>query len=100
MFKKFLAQTTVTLETLNPFGTATFTSIVQNIISYLTVLAIPVVTLMILIGGFQILTSQGDEEKFKSGKKTIWYAVLGYAAIWASKGIISIVTDLLGAKTQ
>lgn len=99
MFKKLLAQT-VSLKDLDPFADKGFSDIVNSIVGYLTVLAIPVVTLMILIGGFQILTSQGDEEKFKSGKKTIWYAVLGYAAIWASKGIIAIVTDLLGAKTS
>ncbi len=50
---------------------------------------------MILIGAFQMLFSAGDPDKFQTGKKTILYTVIGYAIIFLSSVIISVVQNLL-----
>lgn len=57
--------------------------------------SIPIVAIMVLIGGFQILTAGGDPEKFKTGRKTIMYAVIGFAVIFVARGVVSIIQSLL-----
>ena len=37
----------------------------------------------------------GEPEKFATGRKTILYAVLGYAIIWIGRGIAIIIENLL-----
>lgn len=79
----------------NPVGCPDFRCVAQQIIGSLVTLAIPVVAVMVLIGGFYILTAGGDPEKFKTGKKTILYAVIGYAVILLAEGVVLIVDSLL-----
>jgi hypothetical protein len=42
---------------------------------------------MVLIGGFQMITSAGNPEKFKSGRNTILDAVAGFAVVLLAKGV-------------
>jgi exosome complex RNA-binding protein Rrp42 (RNase PH superfamily) len=72
--------------------------IIQNIISKLAQLAIPIVVIMVLIGGFQIMTAGGNEEKVKQGRLTIWWAVIGYVIILLANGLVLIIKSVLGAK--
>ena len=58
-------------------------------------IAPPIVGIMIIIGALQILTAAGDEEKFKTGKKTVLYAVIGYAIILLASGISFIIQEIL-----
>lgn len=91
--KVFAQAQTITFE--NPLSCDDFGCIVSEFISALTMLVIPVLTIMVFIGGFQILFSGGDEEKIKTGKKTLQYAVLGYIIILLAAGIDSIITSIL-----
>ncbi len=85
----------VTLD--NPAGSDTIEGLVHNITSALVIIATPIVAIMILIGAFQILFAAGDPEKFKRGKKTILYTVIGYAIILVASGITSIINNVLSA---
>lgn len=80
---------------VNPVGCGTFGCVADNIIDSLLGLAIPIVAIMVLIGGFQIMTAGGDIEKLKTGKHTVLYAVLGYAVILIAKGVSLIMRSLL-----
>lgn len=80
----------------NPIGCDNFGCIEDNIITSLLTLSIPIVVIMILIGGFQIMTAGGDMEKLKTGKKTILYTIIGYAVILVAKGVSLILRSLLG----
>lgn len=80
---------------LNPLGTASFADIVQKIINALFTLSIPICSIMVLIGGYYILTSAGDEEKLKLGRKTITYAAIGFAVILLASGVVSLIRDIL-----
>jgi hypothetical protein len=81
----------------NPLGddTNTLGDILSKIIDKLQILAIPIVAIMVLIGGFQILFAAGDPEKFNKGKKTILYSVIGYAIILLANGIDDLIRDIL-----
>jgi hypothetical protein len=57
---------------------------------------IPVVSvLFIIIGGFQIITAAGNEERYIKAKRTILWAVLGLVVAFLSFSIISVVQNLL-----
>ena len=71
----------------NPIGCGTFGCVVTNVINFLITIAIPLCAIMVLIGGFQMITSAGNPEKFKSGRNTILYAVAGFAVVLLAKGV-------------
>ena len=83
----------VTIE--NPVGFSTFGGVADQIISSLLLISVPIVAIMVLIGGFQILTAGGDPEKYKIGKKTVLYAVIGYAVVLVANGVRLILKSLL-----
>ena len=82
----------------NPLRTTSFVDLVNRLIGYLMLLASPIVAIMVIYGGFQILTAAGDPEKFKNGRQTILYAVIGFAVILLAKAIIAILKQLLGVE--
>jgi hypothetical protein len=84
------------LEIQNPLGCNNATECVQGILNGLIKLAAPVVAVMILVGGFQIMASSGNEEKLKSGKNTIIYAVVGFAIILLASGVTAVIRDAIG----
>ena len=71
--------------------------LLTNITNFLFLVVAPLAGLMILWAAFQILTASGDPAKFDTGKKTIVYALIGLGVVILSKGIVAIITDLLGA---
>ena len=81
----------------NPIDTTSFTVLLERIIGYLIVIGAPILALMVLYGGFMILTAGGNPEKFKTGKDVILYAVIGYVIILVSWGVIYIIGEILGA---
>ena len=82
----------------NPLSCENLGCIVEKIISELVKLAIPIVVIMVLIGGFQIMTAGGNEEKVKQGRSTIWWAVIGYVVILLANGLVLVIKSILGAK--
>jgi len=81
----------------NPLGQGTtFITIINNVLNYLIYISVPILALMILIGGFQILTARDNPEKIGSGRKTIMYAVIGFAIVLISKGVALILLKIIG----
>ena len=50
--------------------------------------------LFIIIGGIQILTAYGNEEKIGNAKKTITYAIVGLLIAILSYAIVSIISGI------
>ncbi len=72
-------------------------ALLNNITDFLLLVVAPLAGLMILWAAFQILTASGDPAKFATGRRTIVYALIGLGVVILSKGIVAIITDLLGA---
>ena len=82
----------------NPLGeTETIPQLLEQIVRFLRDIASPIVAIVVIYGAFQILFAAGDPEKFATGKKTILYAVVGYAIIWIGWGIAKIIEDFIGS---
>ena len=86
-----------TCSTADPAGGGALSCILNDIIDKLIILAVPIVTILVIYGAFQILTSAGNPERVKSGSKTLMYTAIGFAIILISKGVAMILRDVLGA---
>jgi hypothetical protein len=88
--------TIINLGDLNPFGDCTTLECVLGpIFNILFYVSIPVCSIIVLWGGFQILTAGGDAEKVKTGGKTILYAAIGFVVVLLSNGVVSIITSVV-----
>ncbi len=80
---------------LNPLGTSSIIQIINNVLNYLIYVSVPILAIMILVGGFQILTARGEPAKITSGKQTITYAVIGFIIILVSKGVALLLLTIM-----
>lgn len=78
----------------NPLSCNDLNCVFIKIIDGLLKIAIPLVAIMVLYAGFQMLTAGGDEKKYSNGKQTLKYAVIGFAIILISKGVTNIIIDI------
>ena len=83
-----------TVRIINPLSCGDVECIGEAIINGLFIIAIPLVSIMVLWGGFQILTAGGDPTKFTNGKKTLIYAVVGFAVVLVAQGVVFIIKEL------
>ncbi len=58
-------------------------------------IAFAIAVLFVIYGGYQYITSGGNEEQATKGKKTLIYAVIGIVVIILSFVIISVITNLV-----
>lgn len=80
----------------NPLKAGTIPEILNAIAGFLYTLALAVVTIMVLWGGFQILTAAGNPEGIDRGKRTLLWAVIGTVVILIAGGIADLIADILG----
>ena len=88
----------ISIDLPKPIACEDFQCVLAKVIEKLTLFAVPLVTLMALIGGFQFMTAGGDPKKVEQGKHTLWYAAVGYAVIFMANGLILIIKDVLGGE--
>lgn len=82
------------IEIKSPF-TGTIIDVLNRIIGFLFAVGIPITVIMILFGAFQMLTAGAKPEQFKKGGATLMYAVIGLIILLLSRGIISLVQQLI-----
>lgn len=82
----------------NPLKFGTIPEILNAVAGFLYALALAVVTITVLWGGFQILTAAGRPEQIDRGKKTLLWAVIGTVVILIAGGIADLTADILGGK--
>jgi len=72
---------------------AGFKRIVTNVINVLSVVVGAVAVIMIIIGGFRYVISNGDSNSTKGAKDTILYAIIGLVVVLFSQIIVAFVLD-------
>jgi hypothetical protein len=70
---------------------AAITNVIVALLSLITLVAVAYV----LYAGFQILTAGGDEEKVKTGRKTIVNVLIGIVIMWLAYWIVTLVLNAL-----
>jgi len=85
-------------EICNPLGVDTFTELLAKILKWFTIVSAPIAAIMIIVGGFQYITSSGDQSKVKKAKDTITWAVVGWVIILLAWSIVLVIKNFLGIK--
>lgn len=84
-----------------PCTYADLVKLVQNVVSFaLTYIAIPIVSIIIVVGGIRMAISAGDEAKFKAGRKMITGAAVGLVITFGAWLLINTVLSFLKLPTQ
>ncbi|MBU3964450.1 hypothetical protein KKE85_01520 [Patescibacteria group bacterium] len=87
------AQITIT-NPLTP-GNIDFDEMLIRVLGWVFGFALVIGVLMVIIGGYMMIVSSGDPERFSTGRKTVVYALSGVAIVTVSRGIIALVGQIL-----
>lgn len=75
-------------------GATGLVCVVEKLADFLLIIGAPLVAIMVLVGGFYMVTSGGDPEKFTTGRKTILYAAIGFVVILLAKGAAAVIQNI------
>ena len=74
-----------------------FTSnLVQTIISLLMLVAVIFFLLQFITGGLDFISSEGDPEKIKKGRKKLTYAFMGLFIVFAIFAVLKLIGTIFG----
>ena len=69
--------------------------IIDSVMSLLAMIGSGVAVIMIIWAGILYMTAGGGEEKIRTAKKTIMWAIIGVAILWSANFIIDAIKYLL-----
>ncbi len=72
-------------------GNASFSDIITNVINILSILVGAVSVIMLIVGGFRYIISNGDSNSTKGAKDTIMYALIGLIIVLFAQVIVRFV---------
>ena len=71
-------------------------ALIARVISWMLIISFAVAVLFLIIGGFQYMTSAGNEEAAEKGKGTVVNALIGIVIIIMSYVLVSVVSNAIG----
>lgn len=92
------APTSTGITITNPIGSDSFIDLLKKIINWLIEIGGVIAVGMVIYGALQMIFAAGNPEKFKKGRQTIMYTVIGYAIILIGWGITEIIRSALSAR--
>jgi hypothetical protein len=87
---------TSVIEFKNPLKATTTEEIIDAITNLILALAMVLVPLMVIVGGFYFITSAGEAAKVEKAKKIFVYALIGFLVALFAKAFIAIIKNLFG----
>ena len=78
----------------DPLKGMTLPELAQKITGLLLTISIPIASIMVLVGGFQIMTAGGDPAKASNGKKTILYTAIGFVVVLLADTVPTLLQNL------
>ncbi|HRX64038.1 MAG TPA: hypothetical protein P5060_02945 [Candidatus Absconditabacterales bacterium] len=75
-------------------------TVIKKAINWILGLLSLIVLVLLLYGGFKMITAAGDETKYKEGFKILKQAGIGLAVVGLSWFIVSIIFWIIGGTTQ
>ena len=81
---------------MGAWSSLTIGGIVSALLPYIFVLAGLALLLMLIFGGFQLMTSAGDPKGMEAGKNRVMYAIIGFLIIFASFWLVQILQVIFG----
>lgn len=81
-----------------PAKLSDLTFVIQNIIGLLAPAAAIAFLIMMIVGGFQFLTSGGDAKAVAGARTTLTYAIIGIILVVVSWLILLLIKNITGAE--
>lgn len=82
----------------NPLEADTFEELIDNVIDFLFNIALVLVPLMLIIGGFLFVTAGGNISQIDQAKRLIGWTVVGLIIVLLAKGLVDLLLEILEAK--
>ena len=82
----------------NPITATSFESVIDNAIDFVFKIAIVLAPLMVVIGGFLLLTAGGNISQVGRAKSLLLWTAIGFLVVLLSKGILAIIDKILGVR--
>jgi uncharacterized membrane protein YidH (DUF202 family) len=76
-------------------GAQSVSQLIVEVINIMLIFAGAIAVIFVIIGGYQYLTSAGNEETAEKGKKTLINAIIGVVLIIMSFVIINVIVNLV-----
>ncbi len=92
--KKAHAAADLNFNLIDPFDGCDWNCLANRLADFLLIVGGPLTAIMALVGGFQMITSVGNPEKFSAGKKTLLYAAIGFVVLLLAKGVTKVIYDI------
>lgn len=70
--------------------------VIKSFINWMIGMLALIALVVLLYGGFQMVTAAGDDTKYKSGFKILQQAAVGLVFVWVSWMMVSVIFWLLG----
>jgi len=80
---------------VNPIGLNSVRELIDGVAGFIFWISSSLLTLIILYGAFILLTSGGNVERVKTGKKVIYWALIGFVVAVLATGIASIIENII-----
>ena len=81
----------------SPGCVQSFPDLITVITDYIFTLIAGLAVLMFIWAGILFVTSAGNEGRLGSAKKATWWAVVGTAIAIAGKGLVAVITAVIGS---
>ena len=78
-----------------PIEHENFGDLIDAIIKFIFNIALVLAPLLIVIGGFYFVAAAGDPSKIETGKRIIFYTLIGFLIILISRGLVEVIKGLI-----
>jgi len=79
----------------NPISSQTLPELLNNVLNFLFSISIVILPIIILYGGFLMLTAAGDPTKISESRTILLWAVVAFAIIRLARGLPEVIRSLL-----
>ena len=86
------------IEIGNPITAGSFEEIIDNLIDFVFKIAIVLAPLMVVVGGFLLVTAGGNISQVGKAKSLLLWTAIGFSVVLLSKGILAIINQILGVR--
>ncbi len=83
----------------NPLNFATIADFIAGALKVLVMIALPIVSLFIVISGFLFIKAQGNPSELETAKKNFWYVILGTLLILGAWVIATLIAGTVSQLT-
>jgi len=84
----------------NPIEKESIAEVITGIVDWVYKIALILAPLMIILGGFYLVTAAGDPERVNTGKKIITWTIVGIVVVLLATSVKVVIESLLGGSTQ